>query len=460
MIPIDEKIKHDFDEVIKYSQISIKNPKTDYYFKHWAEEKEYFYNAFGQKLIYEFPEKICFPLDKEVKQEKFDRFLSALETKKLYRLQEFVSKQRSDGFFNNIVIADYDKDIKKNMKLVKAFKFFIEDKEQLEDIQNYASQIIQEDKVEGKLCFSIHPLDYLSVSENTHKWRSCHALDGEYRAGNLSYMLDSCTFICYLKSDNDTKLPHFPENVPWNDKKWRVLFFLNSTGNLIVAGRQYPFSSQSGLDWILANAFSKIFASSSSEWKGWESFITKATFNKIEYTLDNQYISDGSKIFDVTTFIENVEGSKQFNDILYSSYYTPSYAYLRKCSDDDTFWAGYFPNYRYYLGTIRVGGYTPCLHCGTEETLDEGDMLCHDCEMQHGVECNEYFTFCDCCGARIEISTNGNYIDEDVLCNNCFDEHAGVCAGCNGTFYNSELIQAENGETYCGYCWEEREEDE
>ena len=28
--------------------------------------------------------------------------------------------------------------------------------------------------------------DYLSLSENAFNWRSCHALDGEYRAGNLS----------------------------------------------------------------------------------------------------------------------------------------------------------------------------------------------------------------------------------------------------------------------------------
>lgn len=459
MIPIDEKIKHDFDEVIKYSQISIKNPKTDYYFNEWAEAKEYFYKAFGEKLIYEFPEKISFSLDEEVKQEKFASFLSTLETKQLYKLQEFVSKQESDGFFNNTVIANYDKDIKKNMKLVKAFKFFIQDKKQLEDIQNYASQIIQENKAEGKLCFSIHPLDYLSISENTHKWRSCHALDGEYRAGNLSYMLDTCTFICYLKSDNDAKLPHFPESVPWNDKKWRVLFFLNSTNNLIVAGRQYPFSSQSGLDWILKNAFSKIFAFPNSEWRGWEKFITTTNFSEMTYHLDNQYISDGAKIFDVATFIENVEGSKQFNDILYSSYYTPSYAYLWKCSENP-FWGEYFPNYRYNLGTIHVGGYTPCLHCGVEETLDEGGMLCYDCEMQYGIESNEHFTFCDCCGARIEVATNGNYVDEDILCDNCFEEHAGICDGCHGAFYDSKLIQAENGETYCGYCWGEREEDE
>lgn len=46
------------------------------------------------------------------------------------------------------------------MKLVKAFKYFEENSRSLEDIQNYASRIIQEDKIEGTLCFSVHPLDF------------------------------------------------------------------------------------------------------------------------------------------------------------------------------------------------------------------------------------------------------------------------------------------------------------
>lgn len=83
--------------------------------------------------------------------------------------------------------------------------------------------LIQEDKVTGILCLSIHPLDYLSLSENTYNWRSCHALDGEYRAGNLSYMMDNTTVVCYLKGEDEAELPHFPAEVKWNSKKWRML---------------------------------------------------------------------------------------------------------------------------------------------------------------------------------------------------------------------------------------------
>ena len=129
------------------------------------------------------------------------------------------------------------KDVKLGMKLVKAFKFFEQDKVTLETIQNEASRLIQEDKIEGKLRVSVHPLDFLSASENTYNWRSCHALDGEYRAGNLSYMCDRSTVMVYLCTEDKKKLPRFPASVPWYSKKWRMLLHFSDNWDMIFAGR-------------------------------------------------------------------------------------------------------------------------------------------------------------------------------------------------------------------------------
>lgn len=130
-----------------------------------------------------------------------------------YELADFIDKQ-SDGFFSNITVEDFTtnsgKTIKKGTKLVKSFKYFIPESRRLEDIQNEASRIIQEDKIEGTFCLSVHPLDFLSSSETTYNWRSCHSLDGDYRAGNLSYIMDKSTIVCYLKGDKNEKLPRFP----------------------------------------------------------------------------------------------------------------------------------------------------------------------------------------------------------------------------------------------------------
>jgi hypothetical protein len=120
--------------------------------------------------------------------------------------------------------------VPKGMKLSKAFKYFVEDEGQLRIIQDVFSEMIQKNKVCGKLCISIHPLDYLSTSETTHNWRSCHALDGEYRAGGLAYMCDKTTVVCYIKSDEDAVLPRFPHHIKWNDKKWRMLLHMEEAG--------------------------------------------------------------------------------------------------------------------------------------------------------------------------------------------------------------------------------------
>ena len=161
--------------------------------------------------------KVFFEFIKHDKEIKVDDFANLVEQNYSNPgLADFISSQR-EGFFTNRVInstvTDNGDKIPKDMKLLKAFKFFESNKETLEALQAAASMIIQEDKVEGTLCLSVHPLDFLSASENNHNWRSCHALDGEYRAGNLSYMTDSCTIMCYLKSDKDEKLPKYIPNL-------------------------------------------------------------------------------------------------------------------------------------------------------------------------------------------------------------------------------------------------------
>ena len=289
-IPIGN-IKERFDKVIKYSQYGIEEPKTDSLFKNWSLNKQRFYDLFGEQYIWEYPKKVSFELDDDTKQARIaDLITYILCNEYSPELADFIQEQKK-GFFDNKVIEEYvtnlNEIITKDTKLIKAFKYFIKDKEVLNDLQSRASRIIQENKIEGTLCFSIHPLDYLSVSETTHNWRSCHALDGEYRAGNLSYMMDNCTIVCYLKSEQNAKLPHFPEDVPWNSKKWRVLLYFNSRMDMCFAGRQYPFTSNKGMDWIIENCFDELFVENYEGgfarpryWANWTTYMIDSACDK------------------------------------------------------------------------------------------------------------------------------------------------------------------------------------
>ena len=129
MIPVEEvrKIKNDFDEVIRHSQ-DIEDPQTDKVFAEWQTAKEYFYNAFGGKLIYEYPEKVQFELDNLNKRQRIMSFINNIDNIWGYdELADFISKQE-DGFYKNITTEDYvtreGKSISKGTKLVKAFKHF------------------------------------------------------------------------------------------------------------------------------------------------------------------------------------------------------------------------------------------------------------------------------------------------------------------------------------------------
>ena len=298
-------------------------------------------------------------------------------------LADFIEKQE-DGFFQNLTVEDYTawdgKVIRKGSKLVKSFRHFVKDNDRsLTDIQNEASRIIQEDKIEGTLCLSVHPLDFLSLSENTYNWRSCHSLDGEYRAGNLSYMMDKHTIICYLKGADNVNLQAFHPEVKWNSKKWRVLLYISEDWNMIFAGRQYPFESKTGMDIVLKDLLpaAKICAKDDSHyqkyaWANWNNTLIEECklTNGITVEFDTAYVPIGEELLPLNKVVVEGDGAKNYNDVLYSSCYKPIYTfkYIRYLWDDSN---GGRPMTYSNTTLFNIGGFTYCLWCGEEECEDK-----------------------------------------------------------------------------------------
>ena len=220
-------------QVIEYSQ-NLDEAYIEDLKSKWEVNKKFFLDAVGGP-IWESDEVITFPLDYEHLYRTLNDLIDRVGEYDYY-MAHFLSQNR-EGVPENKVVCEYrfeDKLIPVGMKIGKALSRYWVDRVDLEvinDIQVRLSQIVQENKISGKLCLSVHPLDFLSSSENQHNWRSCHALDGEYRAGNLSYMTDSVTVMAYLKSEEDVELPRFPAYVPWNNKKWRCLLFFDNYNN-------------------------------------------------------------------------------------------------------------------------------------------------------------------------------------------------------------------------------------
>jgi hypothetical protein len=167
-------LKSDFYKIVANSQeIPKNNLDFDNLFKQWQQNKQYYIDLFGGELIYKTSEIVSFPLTETEKTSRVNNFLDWLDesfiwgkTKDadLYALYDFINRNTT-SFFDNQIKEKYvtkiylngfdDSDtlitIPAGTKIIKAFKYFVKDKELLYLLQNKASMILQENKIEGRL---------------------------------------------------------------------------------------------------------------------------------------------------------------------------------------------------------------------------------------------------------------------------------------------------------------------
>lgn len=458
--------KEDFDKVISYSQ-NIPAPQTTELLTNWSQAKRDIVERFlNGKIQYTYPEKVRFELNEQSKNERlnhFEDYVINLFDNYSHPLAKFLRTITIEEFYANSILEDYiiserdNKKIQKGSKIVKSFKYFIEDKQLLADLQNKASEIIQENKVEGYLTFSVHPLDFLSSSENTYNWRSCHALDGEYRAGNLSYMCDRGTMMVYLSGEEKVKLPHFPEDVLWNSKKWRMLLHFDQDLDVCFAGRQYPFFSPGALEKVF-EIFSNNMATMErtwgngpqrEKWLGWyndyiEKFANQESGREVHFEDDRYYVMNGC-ICDKYETVLDAPNSLHFNDIIRSSCYVKPY-YMYKSY------------YHHTPSTFRIGAAVKCLCCGEAIINGDDSMMCSDCECEYGNSDSDEYRTCDCCGTRFYYE-DAWWVGDDIICPNCADRETFICDECEDRYYNSEKHYY-NGQYICDHCLADKEEEE
>ncbi|MCL1986691.1 MAG: hypothetical protein FWG64_01800, partial [Firmicutes bacterium] len=121
----------------------------------------------------------------------------------------------------------------------------------MSDLVNHGNE-----KSDEQLIISLHPCDYLTMS-NGNSWTSCHSLKnkstgnslpvrqagGEYSAGTLSYMNDTCTAIAYTLA----RIPAVNEPLWHVPKKSRVVVYFDFPVGFFV-GKVYLPVRQAGGD--------------------------------------------------------------------------------------------------------------------------------------------------------------------------------------------------------------------
>lgn len=458
-----KEAQEQFNKVYSYAS-GIPHPITDKMFEDWAKNKAWFLERTGGQMIYTYPHKIYLQMSDaekiEAAQSVIEYIYDTVDTGEESALAAFLDHFRS-VFFSKFTDEEYiDGDIKvpKGMKIIKAIKYFIEDEELRSKVQDFASAVLQRDKMEGTLCISIHPLDFLSTSENNYNWRSCHALDGEFKSGNLSYMTDASTVVVYMRGDNKVKLPRFPESVPWNSKKWRMLLHFENHYMGVACGRQYPFYT-ADIFALLSEILKDVFQMTCEQWldNTIRSYQGKEVIGgqSIPHSLGEDYFPIGYQMYRVKDLFEDAESSLQYDDLLKSTVYKRIIAVNSNRATNPKYNPFRIQKIEYKW---TIGHSVVCPRCGEKLIRHSEFLQCDKCECLYGGEEADnsgLFTYCYSCGERHLYEDTVDVGYDRYVCARCADKYTTDCAKCGTKYLTDELkfdLQDWEGKPLCGWC--------
>lgn len=209
------------------------------------------------------------------------------------------------------------------------------------------------------MCLSIHPMDYLLMS-NGNSWSSCHSIitdNGEepgcHCSGTISYMLDETSMILYEVEEFDSS----PQTLP---KIIRQV--VNFNGEILVTNRLYPQNMDSGANTIyeqLNEIVRKVLS---------ECYLTKLDWIK----------EDTPRNHDREHFIYH-------KGTAYPDWVYMTQTQIWRTTGDE------LPD------PINIGAYPICIECGREHDLNGSITCCSAAPNSNRWQC-------DCCG---------DYFDED-----------------------------------------------
>lgn len=257
-------------------------------------------------------------------------------------------------------------------KIAKAFKLA-----GFEEFRIWQSILTSDRKIKGKLTLSIHPMDFMTMSDNDSNWSTCMSWGyehiGDYRYGTIEMMNSPKVVMAYVESENDMDICGYS----WNNKKWRSLFIVDDS--VLVNVKAYPYQSTD----IVCEVLNWLRDLARDHW-GWH--------------------YDNDELVPYNTDFVKFSTDTMYND--FSDEIVPRFMYYR----DDV-----------PVDYINYSGELQCMVCGELNVkIYENDLLCSDCDRT---------VICDECNERINID-EANQVDDEFLCDSCFDNYAYFCDIC------------------------------
>ena len=401
------------------SPIKLKAP-LDYILREWNKSKQTLFNIFGEKLM----------LEKEIQVEDGDNkkireinsylnstnpgtdFINSVrklftfngtyfeDTYATYNLtqakQLFTNRVAKEFSYRNkdnkvIKVPEGAKVMRVLQKIAKEF-----DLPDFEIFRNHISRITEIRKSKIKFTLSIHPLDYMTMSDNANGWESCMNWTqgpGSYRAGTIEMMNSPVVVVAYI-----TTKPYYPANtsIEWTSKSWRELIIVHP--NTICSVKSYPYYNIA-FDKALVNWLADL-VEEKTEWR--------YNRKKPQETLEScSYIEAWKdKENENNCFTLNFETNEMYNDF----------------GNTDNY--GIFsinpPDNKYHTSTINYSGLMTCMCCGENGywSDDTETVICEDCEPS---------IYCCCCDERVNIN-DAIEVDGEWVCEDCYNDlHKCMC---------------------------------
>lgn len=279
-------------------------------------------------------------------------------------------------------VMAYKKTFVKSTKVTKLYSFLAEFLDMSAEYEEFriAQSMLRNCKNKITLCLSIHPLDYMTMSDNTYNWSSCMSWRdrGCYRAGTVEMMNSEIVVVAYVKG---SELFTWRNDYTWNSKRWRELFIIDLNDNgVITEVKPYPYVhtaySKAILSWIEELALHN---------KNIEEKMYDAVFNESEpgdYSL-------------------SVVSGLMYNDIHYNKNFHGKIVLPQK--------------YDYRIKNFS--GVDQCMNCGWVKTLENANTLsCYDCG-GYGKYC------CERCGYTSDDENDFDRCDDYCCCSFCRDRY-------------------------------------
>ena len=406
------------DMMRRYIECNIENhhgeqADIDYILRCWNESKQDLFKIFGGQFI----------LEREVELEEPNHIVSnrLSESSAVWQFLDgfysYICKCDREGCYNyhqwalltNLITYDrlaenvfhfYNSEVKSETFIVEGKKIVLQEGTKItrflkkfseaagidgyEEFRIAHSMILNTKKMRGILCLSIHPLDYMTMSDNASTWTSCMSWKehGCYRQGTVEMMNSKVAIVAYLKSnERDFTMPG---NYIWNNKKWRSLFIVDE--DVICNVKAYPYQSNDLVrvvdEWLLdlvkKSGLNREYCETYERIIPWED-KTYGNGNSIRFCFETDAMYND---------IEHDDTIKRFG-------------FVGKETNSNT--------------TIFYSGNSECMWCGSTcgDFETEEWLVCWDCyEDERPV--------CPICGEHF-YEEDGYYLNDDFICPCCYD---------------------------------------